>query len=91
MNQRVETQKNLLAEVKDLRGLRDELGLQAHLFKAEVRKAYDGLENRWRDVEPKLVLLEKASGEHLEEIRSTLRHTIRDLGERYRDIKKSFE
>jgi hypothetical protein len=60
-------------DITNLQGLREELRLQAHLFKKEVKDTFDSLENRWRDLEAKLPSLDKAS--------------ISDLMDNYRRLK----
>jgi uncharacterized protein (DUF302 family) len=62
-------------DINSLKGLREELRLQAHLFKKEIKDGFDHLENRWRDLETTLPTIDKAS--------------IQELVEAYRRVKKS--
>lgn len=62
-----------LDDIKNLEGLREELRLQAHLFKKEVKDTFDSLENRWNDLQAKLPSLDKAS--------------VSDLMDHYRRLK----
>ena len=70
--------------------LRDELRLQVHLAKAELRDEWNiRLEPTFRLLKMKLDRVEQASAETLEEMRPTLKALLDELREGYERIRKS--
>jgi hypothetical protein len=70
--------------------LRDELRLQVHLAKAELRDEWNiRLEPTFRLLKMKLDRVEQASAETLEEMRPTLKALLDELREGYELIRKS--
>ena len=70
--------------------LRDELRLQVHLAKAELRDEWNiRLEPTFRLLKMKLDRVEQASAETLDEMRPTLKALLDELREGYERIRKS--
>lgn len=70
--------------------LRDELRLQMHLAKAELRDEWTSrLEPTFRLLKTKLDRVEQASAETLDEMRPTLKALSDELREGYERIRKS--
>ena len=70
--------------------LRDELKLQIHLAGAEARRDWDEkLEPKWRELEPKLAALEKASAETGKELAAAVGFLIDELVAGYERIRKA--
>ena len=79
--------KSLLDDARGLRALREELRLEAHLFKAEAGDKFEKLERRWREVQRIVQELEGKSAGLTKEVNSTARTAIGELGEQYRLLK----
>ena len=78
------TKTSVLDDVKDLRALREELRLQAHLFKAEAKDRFDALESRWREIQRIIQVLEQSSSGVTKEISAAAKKTLEQLSEQYR-------
>lgn len=77
-------------EFDTLATLRDELRLQVHLAKAELRDEWNiRLEPTFRLLKTKLDRVEQASATTLEEMRPTLKTLLEELREGYERIRKS--
>jgi len=77
-------------EFDTLATLRDELHLQVHLGKAELRDEWNiRLEPTFRLLKTKLDRVEQASAATLEEMRPTLKTLLEELREGYERIRKS--
>lgn len=77
-------------EFDTLAMLRDELRLQVHLAKAEIRDEWNiRLEPTFRLLKTKLDRVEQASAATLEEMRPTLKTLLEELREGYERIRKS--
>lgn len=74
------TKRSVFDEIHDLKALRQEVLLQAHLLKAEAQDKLEVLEKRWRE-------FHRIIGEL--EVRSASA-TLRELDEQYRLLKKDF-
>lgn len=85
------TKTSIFEEARDLRSLRDELRLQAHLMKAEVRERLDELESRWTQVETKLDALERESTDAARSVLAATRDLIGELRDQYRKLTKRDE
>jgi chaperonin cofactor prefoldin len=83
-----EFKKAIDREVAELKTLRDELKLQAHLAKGEAKKAWDKLESQWPDLDTKVDELEKASKDAVEQVGSRLKSMMKDLKSGYQSLKK---
>ena len=81
------TKRSVLDDAKDLKALREELRLQAHLFKSEAKDTFDNLEKRWREVHRIIRSLEDKSSDAAKEISGAVRTTVDELTEQYRGLK----
>jgi len=67
-------------DIDNLQQLRDELAVQAHLFKAEAADSWKELDQRWQDLTAQMEPLRKAareSGEEIGEAGSLLAETLK--------------
>ncbi len=55
-------------EMEKLEQMRDELRLQAHLFKADMKDEWEGLEDKIGKIKQNLRPVQKAAGETLEDV-----------------------
>jgi uncharacterized coiled-coil DUF342 family protein len=60
-------------EVQELRTLRDELAVQAHLGMSEAKDAWRNLEAKWPELENELHKLEDSSTDAIEKLVSEIR------------------
>lgn len=74
-------------EVDELRRMRDELKVQAHLGKAEVRERWSTLEQRFERLEQSARRASQAAGGSLRELEKDARQLARDLREGFRRIR----
>ncbi len=74
------TKSSVPDDPKTLESLRDELQLQAHLFKAEARTKLERLENRWHE-------LERLRHQVGKESTQAAQHIAQQLLEQYRLLK----
>ena len=75
------------SELEELRRMRDELRVQAHLGKAEVRDRWEALERALRPLESKGKRTSRAAEEPLRQLEQDLRKLAADLREGYRQIR----
>jgi CBS domain-containing protein len=75
------------AELNDLRRIRDELRVQAHLGKAEMRKRWDALERDFEALEKRAKRTARAAEQPLHQLEDDLRKLARDLREGYQRIR----
>lgn len=75
-------------EVEELRGLRDDLRVQAHLGRMEVRERWEKAERDWEHLEGKLKLLASESRESLEDVGEAARLLAEQIREGYRHIRE---
>ena len=74
------------ADLKDLAGLRDELRLQAHLFKTELKYRWLEAEQRWHNLEGEL----QGAAEHSRsELGAATSLAADALRETYRDLRQA--
>ena len=76
---------------EDLKTERDELRVQAHLAKAEIKDELVELEKRWHEVEHKMHELKSDAIEASEEVKTSTKVVIEELGSAYRRIKTRFK
>jgi len=74
-------------ELDDLRRMRDELRVQAHLGKAEVRRRWEALERTFESLEGKARRASRAAEEPMRQLERDLRKLASDLREGYRQIR----
>ena len=72
-----------------LRQQRDELKLQAHLFKAETRDEWEKVEDQWQNLQSRAKQVGAAGGEAGEDIGKALKSLGEEMMEGYRKIRKS--
>lgn len=75
-------------DIEDLRQLRDELRVQAHLARAEAKDLWVRLENTWPKVEQRFSELSQESGEAREHVTTAVRALLDELKSGYRELKK---
>lgn len=76
------------SRLEELRRIRDEIRVKAHLGKLEAEEAWGQLEEKWEDLEARASQLGRESEDALEEVRSAAGLLVQELGEAYRDIKR---
>ncbi len=72
-----------------LKQQRDELKLQAHLFKAETRDEWEKVEDQWQHFQGRAKQVRHAGGEVGEEIGSAVRNLGNEILEGYKKIRNS--
>ena len=75
--------------IAKLRQQRDELRLQAHLFKAEARDEWEKAEKHWQHVKERTRQAGDKSGQVGEEIADTLKNVGREIHEGYKKIRET--
>lgn len=75
---------------QDLAQLRDELRLQAHLGKAEMRHELEALEPKWHELRMKLEKAEDATIETGEYVGAAVRLLMDELRDGYERIRHAF-
>lgn len=73
-------------DVRDVLGLRDELRLQAHLFKAELKDRWLDAERRWLEIEHEL---RDAAVHSRAELGAATSLTAQALRESYRELRQA--
>jgi CBS domain-containing protein len=76
-------------ELEDLRRVRDELRVRAHLGKAEVRDRWEALEREYSRLEGRAKRAGRAAEAPLQKLDEDVRKLARDLREGYRHIRDS--
>lgn len=76
-------------DVDRLHEVRDELRLQAHLFRAEVKDRWDDAEVQWHELQKKLEPLRDAASRSSLEVGLTARLLAETLRDAYRDLRKA--
>ena len=84
-------QTALKNDVQLLRFARDEIALQAHLLKGDLKLRWDALEQEWARLNEHVVRAEVASGAALEEVESASRLLIETLKTGLASIKRAFQ
>jgi len=74
-------------EVDELRKLRDELKVQAHLGKLEAKEAWDKLEDKWLELEGRLKNFGKESSESIKEVGEATTLLLSEIRDGYKRIK----
>jgi hypothetical protein len=74
--------------IAKLKQQRDELKLQAHLFKAETREEWDKAEVQWKQVQERSRRIGDTTGQVGEEIAGTLKNVGREIQEGYNRIRR---
>jgi CBS domain-containing protein len=90
---RVDVSKNesfsewIQGELNDLRRVRDELRVRAHLGKAEMRERWEELDRAFKTLEQRAKRTARAAEQPLQQLEDDLRKLARDLREGYRRIR----
>lgn len=71
----------------NLKTLRDEVRLQAHLARAELRDEWEDLEDKWQDVEQKLEQAGDEAREKATEVNVGLKVIVEELSAAYSRIR----
>ena len=79
----------LQGELNELRRVRDELRVQAHLGKAEMRERWDALERALETLERRAKRTSRAAEQPLQQLEDDVRKLARDLREGYRRIREA--
>jgi len=77
----------LEGEMQDLRRMRDELRVQTHLAKAEMRSRWEGLEKSFASLEQHAKRTSRAAEQSARQLEVDLRKLAKDLREGYRRIR----
>lgn len=80
--------KPFLEDIRSLRDLREELRLEVHLFRAEARQRFAGLEDRWREIEKIVETLKHESTEAASEVVQSTKRSAAELHHQYELLKK---
>lgn len=76
-------------ELEDLRQMRDELNVQSHLARAELRDTWQDLEEGFSELERRAKQAASAAEPALKQLGADARKLVEDLREGYRRIRKS--
>ena len=79
----------LQGEVDDLRRVRDELRVQAHLGKAEMRERWEALDRALQALERRAKRTSRAAEQPLQQLEDDVRKLARDLRDGYRRIREA--
>lgn len=74
-----------------LRFARDEIALQAHLLKGDLKIRWDALEQQWQQLNAHVERAEVASGAALSEVQAASRLLIETLQKGFANIKRAFQ
>ncbi|HES75896.1 MAG TPA: hypothetical protein ENO09_02680 [bacterium] len=85
---KVKINHTLEAGMDELRVVRDELALKAHLLGMEARQQWEETEPLWAHLSAKLDQIKHESGEALDKLASAASELKQDLAERYQRLKK---
>ncbi|MCB9654876.1 MAG: hypothetical protein H6729_12175 [Deltaproteobacteria bacterium] len=80
--------EELKKEIEDLKRLRDELRVQAHLGKAEAKDAWSRLEASWPDVEEKLKVIESETSEFADNLFASAKGLVAEIREGYSKFRR---
>ena len=75
-------------ELDQLRTLRDEIQVQAHLGRAEVRELWEEAERRWQRLESEVDVIRKQAKEPLEQIGDAAEQLVGELKSGYERLRK---
>jgi CBS domain-containing protein len=76
-------------EVQDLRRVRDELRVRAHLGKVELRERWEALEQAFETLEQRAKRTSRAAEQPLQQLEEDVRKLVRDLRDGYRRIREA--
>jgi predicted nucleic acid-binding Zn-ribbon protein len=87
MAEKTEFEGWMKRELDDLRRIRDELRVQAHLGRAEMRERWETLERSLKDLDEKAKRATRAAEPALRQLEQDVRNLATDLREGYRRIR----
>jgi len=76
-------------DVSNVERLRNELRVQAHLFKSEIKKEWQGLEREWKRWERRGTPVKRAAKEAALDLKEASETLLRTLKQGYERIKRS--
>ncbi len=83
------TMDDLKKMMADLTQQRDEINLQLHLAKAEVRDEWDKLEPKWEEVKGKMATVSEVASQTAESVTTTAGLLADEIKAGYERIKKA--
>jgi len=83
-----ERKSRIEQELDNLRTLRDELRVQVHLGRAEVRELWEGAEKRWQKLEGELDRVRDEAREPLEQIGEAAELLLGEIRSGYEKLRK---
>ncbi|MDJ0786416.1 MAG: hypothetical protein QNK05_06380 [Myxococcota bacterium] len=78
------------ADLDTLRGIRDEIRVQAELGKAELRDEFQKLEKRWHELEGKIKVIAEEARDDLDDVRAAADVLVDEIKDGYRHLKARF-
>ncbi len=76
--------------IETLRQERDELNLQLHLARAEVKQEWEELEKKWENLEERFDSFGNEAKASAGEVAASLRQMVADLDRAYKRLRKSW-
>ncbi|AYF43798.1 MULTISPECIES: hypothetical protein [Halobacteriovorax] len=73
--------------LNELETTRDELKVQSHLLKSEVKEKWDGLESKWEKINNEVAPTKEATKEAIDNISEANKLLLTELKEGYKKIK----
>ena len=86
-----ERKGRLQDELEKLEQMRDELRLQAHLFKADMKDEWKGLEKKLENIRRELRPLKKAAGETIDDVGEATGLLIDSVFDGFKRLKDSLK
>lgn len=81
--------KTLKHELEDLKRMRDEIRVQAHLARADAKDAWVRLEKIWAEVEKQIRMVERESQTAGDQMSSALKKLLGELRSGYEKLRDS--
>ena len=80
---------SLLKDIKSLGQLRDELKVQSHLFKVEMKKDWRKLEKDWKLIKRQIEPSKQNAKKSAREIKQSTRHLLAAIRSGYNKLKQT--
>jgi uncharacterized protein YoxC len=87
--ERDDLQTKLNEELEELRRMRDEMRVQAHLGKAEAKEVWERNEARLKDAEQKLEGVAHIAEDALEEVGAAVKLVLTEIRDGYKKIRSA--
>lgn len=84
----LKTTPTTLRDIDNLAGLREEIRLQAHLFKAEMKDRWGEAETRWQDLQEEARAIGKAVDRSRAELGAAASLSAQALRETYENLRE---